>query len=130
MPPLAYAHTLFHAAKRRNCDGDEDCIMLLLDGLLNFSKKILPSSRGGRMDAPLTLTTRLNPMELDKEALHVDAGWSYSTQFYESTKNQPHPKDVDRVDLVVSRIGTIGAVRGYGYTHEASSLDDGPKNSA
>ena len=83
------------------------------------------------MDAPLTLTTRLNPMELDKEALHVDAGWSYSTQFYESTKNQPHPKDVlDRVDLVVSRIGTIGAVRGYGYTHEASSLDDGPKNSA
>ena len=126
-----YAHTLFHAAKRRNCDGDEDCIMLLLDGLLNFSKKILPSSRGGRMDAPLTLTTRLNPMELDKEALHVDAGWSYSTEFYEFTKNQPHPKDVlDSVDLVVSRIGTIGAVRGYGYTHEASSLDDGPKNSA
>ena len=72
-------------SKRRNCDGDEDCVMLLLDGLLNFSRMILPSSRGGRMDAPLTLTTRLNPMELDKEALHVDAGWNYSKEFYLET---------------------------------------------
>ena len=62
-----YAHTLFHAAKRRNCDGDEDCLMLLLDGLLNFSKEILPANRGGRMDAPLVLTTRLIPSELDKD---------------------------------------------------------------
>ena len=48
-----YAHPLFHAAKRRNCDGDEDSILMLMDGLLNFSKHILPSGRGGRMDAPL-----------------------------------------------------------------------------
>ena len=128
-----YGHTLFHAAKRRNCDGDEDCIMLLLDGLLNFSRIILPSSRGGRMDAPLTLTTRLNPMELDKEALHVDAGWSYSAKFYESTQSMPHPREImdsKLVDLVNNRIGTVGAVRGYGYTHELESLDAGPKNSA
>ncbi len=42
-----YAHPYFHAAKRRNCDGDEDCVMLLLDGLLNFSKQYLPDKRGG-----------------------------------------------------------------------------------
>jgi DNA polymerase large subunit len=30
-----------------NCDGDEDCVMLLMDGLLNFSKKFLPDQRGG-----------------------------------------------------------------------------------
>ena len=41
-----YAHPLFHAAKRRNCDGDEDCIMLLMDGLLNFSRQLLPNRRG------------------------------------------------------------------------------------
>jgi len=29
------------------CDGDEDCVMLLLDGLLNFSRKYLPDQRGG-----------------------------------------------------------------------------------
>jgi len=29
------------------CDGDEDCVMLLMDGLLNFSKQFLPDQRGG-----------------------------------------------------------------------------------
>ena len=66
-----YAHPLFHAAKRRNCDGDEDSIMMLMDGLLNFSKEILPAGRGGRMDAPLVLTTRLNPMEIDLSLIHI-----------------------------------------------------------
>jgi hypothetical protein len=126
-----YAHTLFHAAKRRNCDGDEDCIMLLLDGLLNFSKEVLPANRGGRMDAPLVLTTRLNPAELDKEALNVDSAWFYSREFYEATLKMPHPKEVSsKMDFVEHRLGTIGAVRGYGYTHGLTSLDSGPKNSA
>jgi DNA polymerase II large subunit len=44
---VGYAHPYFHAAKRRNCDGDEDCVMLLMDGLLNFSKAFLPDKRGG-----------------------------------------------------------------------------------
>ena len=48
-------HPLMHAAKRRNCDGDEDAIMLLMDGLLNFSRDILPANRGGQMDARLFL---------------------------------------------------------------------------
>ena len=30
------------------CDGDEDCVMLLMDGLLNFSRTYLPDQRGGR----------------------------------------------------------------------------------
>ncbi|MEA1870349.1 MAG: DNA polymerase II large subunit, partial [Euryarchaeota archaeon] len=44
-----------------NCDGDEDCVMLLMDGLLNFSRSYLPARRGGWMDAPLVLTTRIDP---------------------------------------------------------------------
>jgi len=55
-----YAHPFFHAAKRRNCDGDEDSIILLLDCLLNFSRAFLPEKRGGLMDAPLVLTTKLD----------------------------------------------------------------------
>ncbi|MBO58556.1 MAG: hypothetical protein CMA77_06130 [Euryarchaeota archaeon] len=126
-----YAHTLFHAAKRRNCDGDEDCLMLLLDGLLNFSKEILPANRGGSMDAPLVLTTRLIPSELDKEALNVDSSWFYPRSFYESTLEMADPNDiVDRMDVVAQRIGTVGALRGYGFTHDLTSLDAGPANSA
>ena len=126
-----YAHPLFHAAKRRNCDGDEDAIMLLMDGLLNFSREILPANRGGLMDAPLVLTTRLNPTEVDKEALNVDSGWFYERDFYETTLNQPHPKTIaDRMDFVERRLGSIAAVRGYGYTHDCDAIDAGPALSA
>ena len=34
------------------CDGDEDCVMLLLDGLLNFSRRFLPENRGGPWTHP------------------------------------------------------------------------------
>ena len=126
-----YGHTLYHAAKRRNCDGDEDALILLLDCLLNFSRVLLPSNRGGRMDAPLTLSTRLNPEELDKEALNVDTSWWYHRGFYEATQNQPTPYEIaNQMDIVESRIGTTGAVRGYGFTHDANVIDSGPENSA
>jgi len=126
-----YAHPLFHAAKRRNCDGDEDAIMLLMDGLLNFSREILPANRGGLMDAPLVLTTRLNPTEVDKEALNVDSGWFYERDFYETTLSQPHPKTIaERMDFVERRLGSIAAVRGYGYTHDCKAIDSGPALSA
>jgi hypothetical protein len=126
-----YAHPMFHAAKRRNCDGDEDAILLLMDGLLNFSRDILPANRGGQMDAPLVLTTRLNPTEVDKEALNVDSAWFYERGFYESTLNQPHPKEIQgMMDFVERRLGTVAAVRGYGYTHSCSNISQGPPLSA
>ena len=126
-----YAHPLFHAAKRRNCDGDEDSIMMLMDGLLNFSQSILPANRGGRMDSPLVLTTRLNPSEIDKEALNVDCSWGYSREFYEATLEQPHSKDLRGiVDIVEGRLGMIGEIRGYGWTHDSGPLDAGPTNSS
>ena len=126
-----YGHTLYHAAKRRNCDGDEDALILLLDCLLNFSRELLPSNRGGRMDAPLTLSTRLNPEELDKEALNVDTAWWYHRGFYEATQEQPNPSDIaNQMDIVDRRKGTVGALRGYGFTHDAQSIDSGPTNSS
>ncbi len=126
-----YAHPLFHASKRRNCDGDEDAIMLLMDGLLNFSREILPANRGGQMDAPLVLTTRLNPTEVDKEALNVDSGWYYERDFYEATQDSPHPKSIaNRVDFVERRLESVAAMRGYGFTHDCDSISAGPTLSA
>ena len=126
-----YAHPLFHAAKRRNCDGDEDSIMMLMDGLLNFSRAILPANRGGRMDAPLVLTTRLNPSEIDKEALNVDCSWQYPRAFYEASQGQPHPAELkSHIEIVEHRLGTYGDLRGYGWTHDSGALDAGPANSS
>tara|TARA_B100000965_G_scaffold141534_1_gene117815 strand:- start:2729 stop:3523 length:795 start_codon:yes stop_codon:yes gene_type:complete len=104
--------------------------MLLLEGLLNFSRDILPSNRGGQMDAPLVLTTQLLPSQIDKEALNVDCSWMYPPEFYEATMSQMHPSEVKHiVDMVDNRVGTVGDVRGYGWTHDSAGLSSGPSNS-
>ncbi|MDP3918442.1 MAG: DNA polymerase II large subunit, partial [Nanoarchaeota archaeon] len=60
-----YAHPLLHSIMRRDTDGDEAGCMLLLDTLLNFSRKFLPNTRGVTQDAPLVLTGQLIPSEVD-----------------------------------------------------------------
>jgi len=68
-----YCHPLYHAAMRRDCDGDEACVILLLDAFLNFSRQYLPDKRGGRtMDSPLVLTTTITPSEVDDQAHGVE----------------------------------------------------------
>ncbi|KGK99501.1 DNA polymerase II large subunit [Methanococcoides methylutens] len=128
---VGYAHPFFHAAKRRNCDGDEDCVMLLMDGLLNFSREYLPDKRGGKMDAPLVLTTRLDPSEVDKEAHNIDVCESYPLEFYEATLRIANPKEFeDTFDLVSSRLGTPLQYEKFMFTHDTSNIAAGPLKSA
>ena len=68
---VCYAHPVWHSAKRRDCDGDEDAMMLALDTLLNFSKSYLPSQIGGIMDAPLFIIPVVNPKEVTR-AYYLD----------------------------------------------------------
>ena len=125
-----YGHPFFHAAKRRNCDGDIDCIMFLMDGLINFSKKFLATTRGGQMDAPLVLTTKINPSEIDKEALNVDIGWEYPLAFYEATQEFISAKDAKKfgIKTVNDVLGTEAEMDGFGYTHGTDDCSDSPKN--
>jgi len=126
-----YAHPYFHAAKRRNCDGDEDSVILMLDCLLNFSRSFLPEKRGGLMDAPLVLTTKLDPNEIDKEAHNIDVGPKYALEFYRATQRYAHPKEVESImDLVGGRIGTVLQYEGIGFTHRMSDISGGPTTSA
>jgi DNA polymerase II large subunit len=128
---VGWAHPFFHAAKRRNCDGDEDCIMLLMDGLVNFSRSYLPDKRGGQMDAPLVLSTRIDPNEVDKEAHNIDLLRRYPLEFYEATLRYTNPKDVeDIMDTVSSRLDTPGQYEDWGFTHDVSDIAMGPINSA
>lgn len=102
-----YGHPYFHAAKRRNCDGDIDAILLMLDGLINFSRSFLSANRGGMMDAPLILTTTIIPTEIDKEALNVDTMWNYPVSFYEGTMKRPIAKEATKslgVETVETRL--------------------------
>jgi DNA polymerase II large subunit len=127
---VGYAHPFFHAAKRRNCDGDEDCVMLLIDGLLNFSRSYLPSSRGGYMDAPLVLMKFINPNEIDKEAHNVDVGAGYPLEFYQAADNYEHPKKVEPIiETVGKRIGTEGQYEGFRFCHDTKNIAEGPNKS-
>lgn len=125
-----YAHPYFHASKRRNCDGDEDCVMLLLEGLLNFSLEFLPEKRGGLMDAPLVLTTRIDPDEIDEEAHNVDTSWGYPLEFYQGALDYADPKELAQVvETVKSRLDTPGQYEGFGFTHDTSDISMGPTES-
>ncbi|MEG3225354.1 MAG: DNA polymerase II large subunit [Methanobacteriales archaeon Met13] len=123
-----YAHPYFHSAKRRNCDSDEDSVMLLLDALLNFSKVYLPSSRGGRMDAPLVLSSRIDPEEIDDECHNLDTMEHLPLELYQKTLDHSKPSDVLKlVSNVKERLGTDEQYHGLIYSHETTSIHQGPK---
>lgn len=126
---VGYAHPYFHAAKRRNCDGDEDCVMLLMDGLLNFSMSFLPDQRGGKMDAPLVMSSRIDPAEIDDEAHNIDIVSRYPREFYEATLEMADPGEVE-VQIAEETLGTDEEYTGFEHTHDTSDIAMGPDLSA
>ena len=126
-----FAHPYLIAARRRNCDGDEDSVILLLDSLINFSRSFLPDKRGGLMDAPLVLTTRIDPNEIDKEAHNLDLSSAYPLSLFEAAERFAHPKEVEpQIDTVGKRIGSVLQYEGFAYTHATRGVAQGPLASA
>jgi len=126
-----FAHPYLIAARRRNCDGDEDSVILLMDSLLNFSRAFLPDKRGGLMDAPLVLTTRIDPNEIDKEAHNLDVLDEYPISLYAAAERFAPPKEVEpQIDTVGKRIGSVLQYEGLSYTHATSNVAQGPLASA
>jgi DNA polymerase II large subunit len=127
---VCYAHPYWHSAKRRDCDGDEDALMLALDVLLNFSKSYLPAQIGGMMDAPLLLISSIDPFEVD-ETRNMDVAFSYPYSFYEKTLEHADPKVISNIiDIVEHRLGTSAQFQGYGFTHQTFSINEGNLNSS
>ena len=126
-----FAHPYWHAAKRRNCDGDEDSCILALDAFLNFSRSYLPEIRGGKMDAPLILVANLNPHEVDDESHNVDTCVKYPITFYEATLDRKSPKAVlTLIDMISNRLSDESAYEGFLYSHETSHIFEGPESTA
>lgn len=123
-----FAHLFFHQCKRRNIDGDQDSLMLLMDGLLNFSQKYLAETRGGRMDAPLVFTIALKPTEIDDEVSNVETCCAYPLEFYEKALEVVPAESVD-LEIVKKRLGKKSQYNAIGFTHNTSVFDAGPKAS-
>ncbi|WP_433628770.1 DNA polymerase II large subunit [Halomicrococcus sp. NG-SE-24] len=113
------------------CDGDEDCVMLLMDGLLNFSKEFLPDQRGGQMDAPLVMSSRIDPSEIDDEAHNMDIVDEYPREFYEATREMADPGEVEDVMTIAEEtLGTDREYTGFRHTHDTTDIALGPDLSA
>ena len=125
-----YSHPYWHAAKRRNCDGDEDAILLLMDGLLNFSRQFLPDVTGARtMDAPLILSTVINPDEVDDEAWALETVDEYPLEFYHETQEYKPPWELE-CDIEIGEDIVYGDEPfDHGYTHEVSNIENAPMES-
>ena len=135
------ASPYMHAAMRRDCDGDEAAVMLLMDVLLNFSRKFLPGHRGGSQDAPLVLNARIRAGEVDDQILFLESGGKYSLEFYEAAEKGVHSSEV-KVELVKDRLmgkrysgfGVRDSEElsepfvGAGFSHDTSDVNLGNAN--
>lgn len=123
---VCFGHPYWHQAKRRNCDGDEDAVMLALDAFLNFSKSYLPKGRGGLMDTPVIIMTLLNPAEVDDEVYNMENVANYSLEFYEATQRHQDPKRLtENIETVGQKIGTDAQYTPFRFSHRVESIIDG-----
>jgi DNA polymerase II large subunit len=111
-----------------DCDGDQDSVMLLMDGLLNFSQKFLANRNGGKMDAAIVFSTIISPNEIDDEVFEMETCSAYPLEFYETTRKVVEPF-LDFVPLVKNKLATIEQYSGIGFTHNTNVFDEGPKTS-
>ncbi len=125
---LGFGHPYFICAKRRNVDGDQDSVMLLMDGLLNFSQKYLANRNGGKMDSAIVFSTVLTPTEVDDEVYNMEICTSYPLEFYEMATKIVEPF-TDIVEIVNNRLNTEEQYSGLGFTHSTNCFDEGPKTS-
>ncbi|MDD5331237.1 MAG: DNA polymerase II large subunit [Candidatus Nanoarchaeia archaeon] len=124
-----YAHPLLHCMMRRDADGDEAGVMLLLDGLINFSRGYLPGHRGARQDAPLVLNFKLIPREVDDMVFNMDIAWKYPLELYEAAEQYKPAWEVP-ILTYGKTLNTEKQYEGMGFTHDPTNINSGTLCSA
>lgn len=123
------AHPNFHSIMRRDCDGDEAGIMLLMDALLNFSRRYLPAHRGAKQDEPLVLTSKLIPSEVDDMVFDMDIAWKYPLELYQAALEYKLPWEI-KIKRYGDVLRTPGEYEGLGFTHDTTNINKGVRCSA
>jgi len=122
------ASPYLHAAMRRDCDGDEAAIMLLLDVLLNFSREFLPSHRGGTQDAPLVLNAKIDAGEVDDQILDFEmvGNGNYPLELYQKAEKKEHSSVVTSIPTVKSALREgKNPFLNIGFTHNTTNINGG-----
>jgi DNA polymerase II large subunit len=120
---VCFANPCWHASKRRDCDGDGDSLLLLLDVLLNFSVEYIPNQIGGLMDTPLLIQPILLAAEVDDQAHNFDIASVYPLEFYQMSRESPNPSKVSHmIERIGNRLNKDGQLCGYGFTNLTESI--------
>jgi DNA polymerase II large subunit len=120
-----FASPYMHAAVRRDCDGDEAAVMLLGDVLLNFSRKYLPSHRGGNQDAPLVLNAKIDAGEVDDQILDFELVSEYPLELYRLSEKREHSSEI-KINSVKNILKqSEDPFVNVGYTHDTKNFNDG-----
>ncbi|MBV9178488.1 MAG: DNA polymerase II large subunit [Nitrososphaeraceae archaeon] len=128
---VCLASPVWHSAKRRDCDGDADSLILLMDAFLNFSYDFLPDKIGGLMDAPLLIQPLVLPYEVQRQAHNVDVVPVYPLEFYESTWKQSKAGELsDQIETIRNRIGSENQFFDYAFTHPTGLITTNGQRSA
>ncbi|MEM2812490.1 MAG: DNA polymerase II large subunit, partial [Candidatus Bathyarchaeia archaeon] len=122
---VCFAHPFWHSAKRRDCDGDEDSVILALDALINFSREYLPDQIGGIMDSPLFIIRAVVPEEVQRQAHEFDVDERYPLKLYmETFKRTPAREILNIVDTVKHRLNSERRLQGLRFTVPTSSIEN------
>ena len=119
------ASPYIHAACRRDCDGDEIAVILLMDLLINFSKKFLPSHRGGTQDAPLVLNTRIRAGEVDDMIFDVDVSKNIPLELYKAAEKELHPTEV-KMEQIRDRLGSNKEFNDIFFSYDTEDINKAP----
>ncbi len=120
---VCFANPCWHSAKRRDCDGDGDSLLLLLDVFLNFSVEYIPTQIGGLMDTPLLIQPIILPAEVDDQAHNFDVSWTYPKAFYTATSSSPNASKASAlIETIRNRINKTDQFYNYGFTHATSRI--------
>lgn len=123
------ASPYMHAAMRRDCDGDEAAVMLLLDMLLNFSKSFLPAHRGGTQDAPLVLNCYIRAGEVDDMIFDIDVSKEIPLELYNAAEKEESPYNV-KMEQIKNRLGSNREFSDLHCSYDTDDINLGPLCSA
>jgi DNA polymerase II large subunit len=83
------------------------------------------------MDAPLVMSSRIDPSEIDDEAHNMDIMREYPKEFYEATRELADPSEVeDIMTIAEENLGTDREYTGFDHTHDTTNIAAGPALSA
>ena len=83
------------------------------------------------MDAPLVMSSRIDPAEIDDEAHNIDIMRRYPLEFYEATRRLAETGEVeDAMTIAEETLGTDDEYTGFAHTHDTTDIAAGPDLSA